>query len=385
MAAPGWLRARPKGSASRLDAVLREGGTRYKIPAVSAAVAGADGILYSGAFGIRDAASGKALQTDAIFSIASMTKAVTCAAAMQLVEQGKLSVDDPMSKHLPEFASLQVLTGFDAAGKPQMRPASKPVLLRHLLTHTSGFAYDIWDRNLLQFNKGPRPAIPPLMREPGEAWEYGTSIDWVGRIVEKISGENLEAYFQKNILGPLGMRDTSYLLPDAKFPRLVSTWTRAASGAELKENPYLLPKPMTSFNGGGGLYSTPTDYVKFMQMFLRGGVKDILSKKSVEAMSTNQTGDLAAGRLQAARPNLSADVDFHPGFDDRFTFGFLMNPQPYAKGRSAGSLAWAGFYNTFYWIDPKRSLCAAIMMQFLPFCDPAAMGMLREFEQAVYA
>lgn len=384
-AAPCWSQAGGKSSTSRLDTVLQQGRTRYKIPAVAAAVAGADGVRYSGAFGIRDAASGKAVETDGIFSIASMTKAVTCAAAMQLVEQGKLSVDDPMSKHLPEFASLQVLTGFDAAGKPQMRPASKPVLLRHLLTHTSGFAYDIWDRKLLQFNKGPRPAIPPLMREPGEAWEYGTSIDWVGRIVERISGENLELYFQKNLLGPLGMRDTSYLLADAKFPRLVSTWTRAATGADLKENPYAPPKPLTSFNGGGGLYSTPTDYVKFMQMFLRGGVKDVLSRKSVEAMSTNQTGNLAAGRLQAARPNLSADVDFHPGFDDRFTFGFLMNPQPYARGRSAGSLAWAGFYNTFYWIDPKRSLCATIMMQFLPFCDPAAVSLLREFEQAVYA
>lgn len=385
IAAPGWLQAGPKDSTLRLDTVLREGRARRKIPAVAAAVADANGIVYAGAFGIRDAASSKPVQNDSIFQIASMTKAITTAAAMQLVERGKLSIDDPMAKHLPQFASLQVLTGFDASGKPELRPAEKPVLLRHLLTHTSGFAYDIWDQKLLQFNKGPRPAIPPLMREPGEAWEYGTSIDWVGRIVEKVSGENLEAYFQKNLLGPLGMRDTSYLLPDAKFPRLVSTWTRAAAGAELKENPYAPPKPLTSFNGGGGLYSTPTDYVKFMQVFLRGGMKDVLSKKSVEAMSTNQTGNLAAGRLQAARSTVSANVDFHPGFDDRFTFGFLMNPQPYARGRSAGSLAWAGFYNTFYWIDPKRSLCAAIMMQFLPFCDPAAMGLLREFEQAVYA
>lgn len=381
----GLLKARTAVSKSRIDAALEQGRERHKIPAVTAAVADANGILYTGAFGIRDVASGKPVQNDTIFSVASMTKAITCTAAMQLVERGKLSVDDPIGKYLPEFASLQVLTGFDGSGKPQLRPAAKPVLLRHLLTHTSGFAYDIWDQRLLQFNKGPRSAVPPLMREPGEAWEYGTSIDWVGRIVETISGENLEAYFQKYILGPLGMRDTSYLLPDAKFPRRVSTWSRATAGAELKENPYEPPKPLTSFNGGGGLYSTPADYVKFMQVFLRGGVKDVLSKKSVEAMSANQTGNIAAGRLKAARPNMSADVDFHQGSDDRFTFGFLMNPQPYAKGRSAGSLAWAGIYNTFYWIDPKRSLCATIMMQFLPFCDPTAMSLLREFEQAVYA
>jgi methyl acetate hydrolase len=375
---------------TRLDTALQQGRERYKIPAVTAAVAKADSLLYQGAFGIRDSASGQPVRNDSIFAVASMTKAITSTAAMQLVERGKLSVDDPVSKHLQEFASLQVLRGFDAAGKPQLSPARKPVTVRHLLTHTSGFAYDTWDGNLLRYynslNGAPRPAIAPLVREPGELWEYGTSIDWVGRVVEAVSGENLEAYFQKHILKPLGMNDTSYIMTAEKFPRQVALWQRQVVGdGLLHQNPRVPPQapPPTSFNGGGGLYSTTADYVRFMQMFLRR--KGVLSAKSIELMSTNQTGNLAAGRLKTYKPDRSAEVDFHRGFDDRFTYGFLLNPQPYPKGRSAGSLAWAGMFNTFYWIDPSRSLCAVILMQFLPFCDAAAVSMLHDFEEAIYA
>lgn len=220
------------------------------------------------------------------------------------------------------------------------------------------------------------------MTDPGTRWEYGTNLDWVGRIIEVISGMSLEAYFQKNILQPLGMSDTSFILTPQTFARKVATCRRQPDGA-LLEDPYLLPPTPTSFNGGGGLLSTTADYVKFMQMILNRGA-GVLRPHSVALMSANQIGTLEAGKMKTARPENSSDVDFHPGVADRFTFGFLLNQKAYAKGRSAGSLAWAGIQNTFYWIDPKRSLCAVIMMQFYPFCDREAMGLLREFEQAVY-
>ncbi len=369
---------------------------RRKIPAVAAMVATADKITYEGAFGKRDSASGVDLKTDSIFAIASMTKAITTAAALQLVEKGKLTLDEPAAKHLPELGKLNVLEGFDSTGKPILRPATKPVTLRNLMTHTSGFAYDTWDEKILKYTSQSGGAIAPgtvaplvpLSFDPGTRWQYGYGLDWTGRLVETVSGQTLEQYFQSNILQPLGMKDTSFILPAEKFDRLVSVYTRQSDGS-LKENPRTLPTPPKAFNGGGGLYSTAPDYVRFMQMILhqgRGNGKDqILQPKTVQMMSSNQVGSIAAGRLKTARPAISSDVDFHPGATDKYTFGFLMNPTAYEGGRSAGSLAWAGVYNTYYWIDPRRSLCAVVMMQFLPFADREGVGLLRDFEHAVYS
>jgi CubicO group peptidase (beta-lactamase class C family) len=350
--------------------------------------------LYSGAFGKRDADSGIDVTPDSIFAIASMTKAITSTAAMQLVELGKVTLEEPVAKHLPELAKLDVLEGFDEVGKPKLRPASKPVTLKHLLTHTSGFAYDTWDQSMLKYNAlhpvppGTVAPLTPLIFEPGTRWQYGTGLDWTGKLVEAVSGQTLEAYFQTNILEPLGMKDTKFSVPEEKFSRLVSVYQRQSTG-EFKQNPRTLPAPPKAFNGGGGLYSTAVDYVRFMQMILRKGAgpgKDrILQARTVELMSSNQTGNIAAGRLKTYRPDRSADVDFHAGFADRYTYGFLLNPVPYEGGRSAGSLAWAGINNTFYWIDARRGICATIMMQFLPFVDAEAMGLLREFERAVYS
>jgi len=383
-------------AAPGIDDVLREGMQKRKIPAVAAMAATADKITYSGAFGKRDSASGVAVKPDSIFAIASMTKAITTTAALQLVEQGKMSLDEPASKHLPELGKVQVLEGFDSAGKPKLRPAAKPITLRNLMTHTSGFAYDTWDADIAKYTAQSGGSIPPgtvaplvpLAFEPGTRWQYGYGLDWTGRLVETVSGKTLEQYFQANILQPLGMKDTTFLLPKEKFDRLVTVLRRQPDG-NLKEDPRTMPQPPKAFNGGGGLYSTAPDYVRFMQMILRHGRgqgKDqILQPKTVEMMSSNQIGGLGAGKLKTVRPALSSDVDFHPGVTDKFTFGFLMNPTGYPGGRSAGSLAWAGVYNTYYWIDPKRSLCAVIMMQFLPFADKEGVGLLSDFEKAVYA
>ncbi len=382
-------------AAPGLDETLRESMRQRGIPAVAAMVATADHITYAGAFGKRDSVSGVDLKTDSIFAIASMTKAITTAAALQLVERGKLSLDEPAAKHLPELGKLEVLEGFDAAGKPILRPATRPVTLRNLMTHTSGFAYDTWDEKILKYTSrqggaltpGTVAPLVPLSFEPGTRWQYGYGLDWTGRLVETVSGQTLEQYFQSNILQPLGMKDTGFILPPEKFDRLVSQYTRQSDGS-LKENPRTMPAPPKAFNGGGGLFSTAPDYVRFMQMILkqgRGSGKDqILQPNTVRMMSANQIGSLRAGILKTARPAISSDVDFHPGAVDKYTFGFLMNPTAYEGGRSAGSLAWAGVYNTYYWIDPRRRLCAAVMMQFLPFADKQGVGLLGDFERAVY-
>jgi len=350
----------------------------------------ADKTVYEGAFGKRDSASDVDVTMGSIFRIASMTKAITTVAAMQLVERGTLTLDEPVSRRLPELGKLEVLEGFDNSGKPILRPAGKPVTLRLLLTHTAGFAYDGWDEKLSRYaqHAGPAASVTHLVFEPGTRWEYGTNIDWTGRLVEAVSGETLEAYFQRNILQPLGMKDTGFIVPAEKFDRLVSSYQRQRDGS-LKENPRTLPAPPKSFNGGGGLVSTAGDYLRFMQMILRRGLTSgkerILQAKTVDAMASNQTGDLRAGILKSVNLERSRDVDFHPGFSDRFGFGFLINTTAYEGGRSAGSLAWAGIQNTFFWIDPKRGVCGVLLMQFLPFCDEEAIGLLRDFERSVYA
>jgi methyl acetate hydrolase len=393
------LGAQPRGwgaTSGNISDTLHASLGQHKIPACVAMAATANKITYSGAFGKRDSASGIDVTPESLFMIASMTKAVTSVAAMQLVEQSKLKLDEPASTYIKELGSLQVLHGFDAAGKPILKPATKPVTLRTLLTHTSGFAYDTWFADMLRWEKetgnnyplGTVAPLTPLMFEPGSRWQYGTSADWSGRLVETVSGLTLEQYFQKNILGPLGMRDTSFIVQPEKFDRMVSEYTRQPDGA-LKENPRALPPPPKAYNGGGGLYSTAPDYIRFTQMFLRKGKGAdgavILQPKTVDMMATIQTGSLSAGKLKTVRPTISSDVDFHPGFKDGFGFGFLINSKSYEGGRSAGSMAWAGIANTYFWIDPRKGVAGVIMMQFLPFADKEAIAVLGDFEHSVYA
>jgi methyl acetate hydrolase len=377
---------------SKLDETLRSGIARRGIPAAVGMVGTANKTLYAGAFGARDS-SGEPVTVDSIFAIASMTKAITTVAALQLVEQGKVQLDEPVSRHLPQLGGLNVLDGFDReTGKPKLRPAATQVTLKHLLTHTSGFCYDSWDGDMFRYTSQSNGAataetVPPLMFEPGARWQYGTGVDWAGRLVEALSGMNLEEYFQSRILRPLDMRDTSYILPASKFDRLAGRHQRQPDGT-LKQDPRTPPAPPKQFNGGGGLFSTVGDYTRFMQMILgkgRGVNKaQILQAKTVGTMEINQIGSLTAGKMKSYRTAASSDVDMQPGFPEKWGLGFLINTTPYAGGRSAGSLAWAGINNTFYWIDPKRSLCAVLMMQFLPFVDREAVGLLSDFERAVY-
>jgi len=373
-----------------MDDTLRNGIARHKIPAAIAMVAGPGRILYKGAFGLRESA-GPPVTLDSIFRIASMTKAVTTVAALQLVEQGKVSLDEPVALHLAQFKNIQLLAGFDAQGEPILRPAVTAPTLRHLLTHTSGLCYDTWDADMFRYT-AKHPIVDnvpcPLIFEPGTRWQYGQGLDWTGRLVEAVSGLTLEDYFQQNICHPLGMTDTTFIFPADKFERLVTNYDRDQSG-ELQQDERKPPTPPKTFSGGGGLFSTASDYIRFMQMILNQGRGPkgarVLRADTVAQMQINQIGALTAGKMKTKRPDLSSDVDIQPGQTEKWGLGFLINTTAYPGGRSAGSLAWAGLYNTYYWIDPKRALCAVILMQYLPFADKQALSLLSEFEQAIYA
>jgi len=368
-----------------------------RIPGIAAAVATGDGVIFEGAVGRKSAAEPAPMTTDSIFRIASMTKAITGAAAMQLVEQGKLTLDVPAKEILPLLGKVQVLTGFDAGG-PVMRPPRTDITLRHLLTHTAGFAYDIWNANIARYAKemevpamrtGKLAALNvPLVRDPGERWEYGVNIEMVGRMVEAASGLDLETYLQKHILMPLRMHDTSYIAKASWERRLAGVHARKADGTlEQIASPPIDEAAREFFPGGGGLYSTAPDYLRFLRALLNGGELDgahILKPETVALMGENHMGALNVEPLPTHNPQLSNAVDLMPGIVKKWGLTFLVNTGATPAGRSAGSLAWAGLNNTYYWLDPSAKVAGVFMTQILPFADPTVLQALDAFESAVY-
>jgi methyl acetate hydrolase len=382
---------------AQLDATLRTATDAKEVPGVVAMAATGKGILYEGVFGTRNLGKGPAMTRDTVFRIASMTKAVTSVAAMQLVEQGKLTLNDPVPDIDPALSAPQVLEGFDASGAPLLRPAKRPVTLRHLLTHTAGFTYEVWDANTQRYVKATgTPSTPsgkiaalrtPLAFDPGDRWLYGVNIDWVGRIVEATSGEPLDVYFREHILDPLGMNDTGFATTQEQRARQASVHQRKPDGS-LEPQPLETPFTPEFCAGGGGLYSTAPDYLNFLQMLLHEGSWNgarILRPETVAMMGMNQIGDIEAGVLKSYVPTRSNDVDFFPGMPLRWGLGYMINLQPVPGGRSANSLTWAGIFNTYYWIDPTRHITGVIMTQVLPFADQASVRLYRQFERGVYS
>jgi CubicO group peptidase (beta-lactamase class C family) len=380
---------RAESRTAPIDAVLAAAVERRDVPGIVAIAADRRNVIYRGAVGVASGQSARPMTADAVFQIASMTKPVTSVALMQLVEDKKVGLDDPVSKYFPAFAKVSVITSFDAkTGAYTLEPASRPVTVRQLLTHTSGLGYGFTSAIARDFKpqNGAVLEVGPLLFEPGTDWIYGTSTDWVGRIVESVSGKDLETYFRERIFEPLGMRDTHYNVPEAAWPRLVPGWRRQADGT-LTELPSATPQRVTRFNGGGGLWSTADDYIGFLQMLLNGGELSgtrILSAASVTLMSVNQTGAVNAHATQTAQPELSADFTFINEGRDKWGLGFLITSEAAPGLRSAGSLSWGGIYNTYFWLDPSREVAGVILMQFLPFADPKALAVYGEFERAIY-
>jgi methyl acetate hydrolase len=396
-AASGTAADGPAVDTAGIDQVLRQAVGPSKVAGLVATAATDKGTFYEAAYGKRSLDTGIDMTTDSVFWIASMTKAITSTAAMQMVEQGRLSLDAPIGDVLPELRSPRVLTGFDRAGKPQTRPARRPITLRHLLTHTAGFVYPTWNADLNRYMKETgHPATStglkrslelPLLFDPGERWEYGINIDWAGQAVERVSGQKLGDYFDDHIFSPLGMISTGFKLTPAQRARLVKVHARQSDGS-LKPIDFEIKQDPEFEAGGGGLYSTVGDYMKFCQVFLNGGKsaggQPILRPETVAVMSQNQMGALNVRPLPTQMPALSADAEFFPGVVKKWSTAFMINTEQAPTGRSPGSLAWAGLANTFFWIDPTRKLTGIILMQMLPFVEPQAIDTFTRFETATY-
>jgi CubicO group peptidase (beta-lactamase class C family) len=363
------------------------------IPGAVAFTGGSQGVTEALAFGSR-APGGAAMALDDVFQLASMTKALTSVAAMQLVERGQLSLDAPLSGLLPMLGDRQVIAGFDETGAPVLRPVARPITLRHLLTHTAGFGYDFVQEAMGRAWGAAPPAAPnslasldrPLLFDPGDSWAYGIGTDWAGRAVEAASGQRLDAYIAEHITGPLGMDDTGFEPPAAH--RLVPLHARAADGS-LTPLPIIIGGGVRGefIAGGAGMFGTGADYMRFLRMLLNGGSlhgATILQPQTVAEMTRNQIGTLRAGAMTTTMPAMSAPVDWFPDMVSGWGLGFLINPEAGPDGRAAGSQAWAGICNTFFWFDPASDVAAVLLMQLLPFADPGALAVLGAFERAVY-
>src|SRR5437867_11677401 len=370
-----------------MDGLLQRAVQEGIVPGVVAIVANKDQILYHGAFGLRDVANRKPIERDSIFRIASMTKPVTSVAVMMLQEQGKLKVDDPVSKYLPAYRDREVIAAFNEKDATYTtKKAAKEILIRHLLTNTSGFAYGFsnYTVNRLQEKTGKQPEELPLLYEPGSKWTYSGSTKILGQVVEHLSGTHLDEFFSSRIFKPLDMQETFYAIPNDKRDRVVTAHSRENGALVETPNPERIAAPVA---GDGGLTSTASDYVQFLQMLLNKGSwhgTKILSSESVQSMTRNQIGQVVVQTQPGAIPARSNPFPLGAG-RDKFGFGFQITAsnKDNPNLRAPGSYSWAGIYNTHFWVDPQRRIAAVILMQVLPFYDEGCIKLYQDFEAAI--
>ncbi|MDA0370718.1 MAG: serine hydrolase [Actinomycetota bacterium] len=381
----------------KLDDVLATGVENGQVPGVVAAMVDKNGLTYIGSAGERTIGTGDVMTTDTVGDIASMTKAITGAAVMQLVEQGLLDLDAPAETYCSELATPQVLEGFDDAGQPILRDARSQVTLRNLLTHTAGYAYDFYDPNLdkwfgvtdaqLDHTGRLRTLNTPLMFDPGTKWSYGIGIDWAGIILERVTKSKLGDYFSEHLFEPLGMMDTGFTCTPDMLERKAAMHLRTPDSSFMS---FQIPQAETSEfdRGGGGLLSTMSDYARFMRMILNDGELDgtrVLGPETVAQMATNQLGDIPVTGLKTVNPAIFGDADFYPGIPKSWGLSFLINEEPLPNGCPAGALTWAGAFNSYFWIDKTTGIAGCYMSQMLPFFDAGASGNFFDFQNAVYA
>jgi CubicO group peptidase (beta-lactamase class C family) len=378
-----------------VDQVLSNAVRAGDVPNVVAMAADRDGVVYEGASGPRAVGQDAPIGPDSSLRIASMTKMVATVAALQQSERGNLELDAPVDTYLPAFADLQVLEGFDG-DTPKLRPAGARATVRQLVTHTSGLAYWFFDEGIKRWGEVTGTPIPtsgldtifnaPLVADPGTRFEYGINTDWLGKVVEEVSGQSLDAYLDANVLGPLGMHHTAFLMTDEQRANSVPVHVRGEDGEWVATDIDFNQKP-DWWAGGHGLYSTPRDYLAFQRMLLGGGTlgdATILEPATVAAAFTNQIGALDfPAHVPTADPVSSCDCTFGPGL--KWGLGLLLNTEGRPGMRAPGSGGWAGIFNTHFWVDPTNGVTGAIYTQFLPFVEPRALRMYVDFEQALYA
>lgn len=376
-----------QNGAPEIDGILQRAIKQGVVPGVVAIVANKERVLYEGAFGLMDVGKQKPMTKDTIFRIASMTKPVTSAAIMMLVEQGKVSLDEPVSMYVPSFKDREVVATFNAADSTfTTKKAAKEVLIRHLLTNTSGLAYTFANdtSNRLQQKTGKQAEELPLLYEPGTQWTYSGSTKVLGQVVELASGMRLDRFMDEKIFRPLRLQDTSYAVPSSKAARVVTIQRRQNGSLAETANPETIQSPVA---GDGGLNSTAGDYIKFLQMFLNDGKANgtqLLEKASIQMMAKNQIGNVIVQTQTTTNPALSQNFPIGAG-RDKFGFGFQIatSNKENPNLRAPGSYTWAGIYNTHFWVDPKRQIVAVIMMQVLPFYDDGCMKLYQDVEAAI--
>jgi methyl acetate hydrolase len=378
------------------DTLLRSAVDAGEVPGVVAAITTGKDSTYEAAFGRRALGGAAAMGFDTVCWLASMTKPLVGAGAMQLVEQGRLELDAPAAQVLPELAGVQVMDGWEANGELRLRPPRREMTLRHLLTHTSGFVYDVWNedmarlqrlRNLPRAGSGQNIALRiPLAFDPGERWEYGIGIDWAGKMIEAVSGMRLGEYLRKNLFEPLGMHSTAFRITPDMRARKATVHNRAEDGS-LVPGTFEVPQDPEFEPGGGGLYSCAGDYLRFMRMILNRGEGNgnrVLQPQTVDLMSRNAMGDCRVSLLKSYNPALSRDAEFFPGLPKTWGLTFMINEAAAPTGRSAGSLSWAGLSNCYFWIDPKKQIAGVYLTQILPFVDLKSYPLFLGFETAAY-
>lgn len=374
-----------------LDAAVSDG----RVAGAVALVADRDGVIYETASGLRTVGGVAAMDPATVFWLASMTKAIASVAALREVELGRLSLDGDLTPLLPEFAGLQVLEGFEADGTPRLRPARRAPTLRQLLTHTSGFGYGFLQGELARWREAsgaPDPMagfraghVQPLLFEPGEQWAYGIGVDWAGLAVEAASGQRLDAYLAEHVFEPLNMTDTGFLPSAEQAARRASPHVRGPEG-KLMPIPFAMPSAPEVWSGGGGLFGTARDYSRFTRMLLNGGTLDgarVLKAETVDQLGQVQTGPLRAGAFNGALA-MTLDFDLFPEQHTGWGLTGLINPEASADGRGAGSLAWAGIFNTYYWVDRSAGLSGMLMTQQTPFGDPDVLALFKSLERDAY-
>lgn len=380
--------------AAAADAVVQRAAA--DVPGVVAGIIDRENTLYLGAAGSRDLGTGEPMTTDTVMAIFSTTKAVTGTTALQLVERGELDLDAPASEYVPALGEVQVLDGFDDAGQPVLRAPKSAITTKQLLLHTAGFGYDFFNTqyNRMATDHGQPSVVSaslralqtPLLFDPGTQWEYGSNIDWAGQVVEAIAGKRLGEVMQERVFAPLGMTESAFTLTDATRSRMATMHQRSEDGT-LVPTDFALPDPEIDM-GGHGLLSTVPDYLRFLRMWLNDGASEsgeqVLKPETVRMAEANQLGDLKIKALPGVIPALSNDAEFFPGMPKSWAYTFMINDDDAPTGRPAGSLAWAGLANLYYWIDRRNNIAGFWGTQILPFVDGPSVSGYLEMETAVY-
>lgn len=369
-----------------------------RVPGVVAMVTDRSGNVYEGAAGVRSLGTDVPMTTDSVFAIFSTTKAITGTAVLQCVEEGLLDLDAPAKEYAPGLADVQVIDGFDDAGDPILRAPKRDITTRMLMLHTAGFAYDFFNEtyNRMATDHGQPSVVTssraslttPILFDPGDAWEYGTNIDWAGQVVEGIRGKRLGEVFRERIFDPLDMTDIAFSMTPSMRERVTEIHAREADGS-LTPMGLELPADPEVHMGGHGLYSTVGEYMKFIRMWLNDGDGPngrVLRPETVEmAVQNGLEEHQKVVVLPGVIPSLSNDAEFFPGLKKSWSYTFMVNDEPAPTGRPAGAIGWAGLTNLFYWIDRQHGFGGYWATQILPFGDPVSFVGYMDLETATYA